>query len=82
LVGHIWIWAPIQTLEEAGNDPQVVENEFVLSYIDILTKKQRKMPCVHIKLSTVNPEINFSYPQLGQHTEEILLEMSYSWDDI
>ncbi|MGA1791597.1 MAG: CoA transferase [bacterium] len=34
------------------------------------------------RLSAVKPEIDHSYSELGQHTEEILLETSNSWDDI
>ena len=34
-----------------------------------------------IKLSETNTKIKMA-PEFGQHTEEILLEMGYSWDDI
>lgn len=76
------VWAPIQTLKEAWNDPQVVENEFVVSYTDPITKKERKTPGAPFKLSEIKPEINFATPELGQHTEEILVELGYSWKEI
>ena len=35
-----------------------------------------------IRYSATPARIQSAAPELGQHTEEILLEMGYEWDDI
>lgn len=75
------VWAPIQTLSEALNDPQAYHNGFVSEVV---------YP-VHGPFKLVNSPVQFGKtpasirniaPELGQHTEEILLEMGYTWEDI
>jgi len=74
------VWAPVQTLQEAHNDPQVIENEFVASYEH--PGGRRKTVGFPIKLSGVSHQSNHRAPELGQHTEEILLQLGYSWEEI
>ena len=74
------VWAPVQTLQEAHNDPQVVENEFVAS--DDGPEGLRRTVGFPLKLSGVRLKSNYTAPQLGQHTEEILLELGFSWKEI
>lgn len=75
------VWAPIYKMEEAQDHPQIIENEFVVSYQD---REGRKIKTVGspVKWSGVKLEIEYTAPELGQHTEEILLELGYNWDDI
>jgi crotonobetainyl-CoA:carnitine CoA-transferase CaiB-like acyl-CoA transferase len=75
------VWAPVQTLQEAYNDPQILENEFVVPY-NHPNHGLGKTIGLPIKLSGVTPQIDYRSPQLGQHTEEILLQLGYSWEDI
>ena len=74
------VWAPVQTLQEAHHDPQIVENEFVTSGGD--PKGLPKTVGFPLKLSGVSFKSNYAAPQLGQHTEEILLELGFSWKEI
>ena len=75
------IWAPIQDLTEVIDDPQVKDNGYLADLEHPALGSYR----------TVNTPIGFGKsearargpaPELGQHTEEVLLEFGYSWDDI
>ncbi|MFC1820135.1 hypothetical protein ACFLZG_03500 [Thermodesulfobacteriota bacterium] len=37
---------------------------------------------ISIKLSETSPNPDFGAPELGQYTEEILLEFGYIWEEI
>ena len=75
------IWAPKRTVLEAINDEQTVKNR-------IITTVEHP---IHGEYQTLDTPIKFSEsqvgarkaaPEAGQHTEEVLLEMGYSWEDI
>lgn len=74
------VWAPVQTAAELHDDPQVRPNGYV---VDVERDDGVTFPLV------ANPvmfdEEIYSLqaaPEHGQHTEELLLEMGYTWDDI
>jgi crotonobetainyl-CoA:carnitine CoA-transferase CaiB-like acyl-CoA transferase len=73
--------APVRSYDQVAADPQVLMNGYIV-------------PVEHPEFGTthmVGSPVRFSdtpatpsavAPELGQHTEEVLLEIGYSWDDI
>ena len=73
--------APVNTYDDLADDPQVVANNYI---------EQVEHPS-HGILRTVGTTIRFgetpgrvrtAAPEFGQHTEEVLLEAGFEWDEI
>ena len=73
-------WSPVQTLQEVVNDPQARENDFFIPF-DHPSFGRIEVIANPVKLSETPAKVKMA-PEFGQHTEDILLEMGYSWDDI
>ncbi len=78
---HNVVWAPVQTLQEALADPQTAANGY-------LTELEQPG---YGTIGTVRPPVGFGRsqagpqgpaPEAGQHTEEVLLEAGYNWEEI
>jgi len=77
-------FAPVRGHDEVAHDPGVRENGYITDVED--------PGGTDASTSVVRPPVRFSdtpaeplssaLPELGQHTEEVLLEAGYSWDDI
>ena len=75
------IYTPIQTPTEVVNDPQALANNYV-AWFDHPVLGRTKMIGFPWDFSETPTSIRREPPEFGQHTEEILLEMGYTWDDI
>jgi len=75
------IYTPIQSPREVVNDPQALANDYV-SWFDHPVLGKTRMVGFPWDFSQTPASIRREAPEFGQHTEEILLEMGYSWDDI
>lgn len=75
------IFAPVRELLDALNDPQVELNDMLrtLEHPEHGPYKVLNTP-IHLEDTDIGPKS--PSPELGQHTEEVLLEMGYTWDDI
>ena len=74
-------YAPQQTLSEVINDPQARANDYFVPFehpihghIQVLANP--------IKFSETPATIRLPAPEFSQHTEEVLWELGYTWEDI
>ncbi|MFC2021896.1 CaiB/BaiF CoA transferase family protein [Chloroflexota bacterium] len=74
-------WAPYQNLREAIKDPQARANDFFVAY-DHPAHGRIEGVANPAKLSKTPATMRMAAPEFGQHTEEILLEYGYTWEDI
>lgn len=75
------ICAPIQSPIEVSNDPQAIANNYFIN-VDHPVWGKIKVVGFPWDFSETPASWKCEAPEFGQHTEEILLEMGYSWDDI
>ena len=78
---HELIWAPVQTVLEASRDPQALALE---AYARVPHRSGRDFPYVKspIEFGATPAAIRHGAPELGEHTEGVLLAHGYSWEDI
>jgi crotonobetainyl-CoA:carnitine CoA-transferase CaiB-like acyl-CoA transferase len=73
--------SPIQTLVDVVNDPQARANNFFLPYNHPNYGKMEIMASP-VNMSETPATIRMPAPEFSQHTEEVLLEEGYSWEEI
>ena len=75
------IYGRVATPEEVITDPQALANDF---FAEVSHPELGEMKLVTTPVTfRQNPaSIRTLAPEIGQHTEEILLDLGYNWDDI
>jgi len=74
-------WSLVQTLTEVVNDPQARANGFFVSYEHPVygTIEGVANP---VKLSESPESVRMPAPEFSQHTEEVLMDLGYTWEEI
>ena len=77
-------FAPVRDHAEVVADPGVWVNGYVAERKDPEAPPGSDHPVVRppVRFSQATPEPETQVPELGQHTEEVLLQAGYSWDEI
>ncbi|MBW2061649.1 MAG: CoA transferase [Deltaproteobacteria bacterium] len=73
--------SPIQSLLDIVNDPQAEANSFFLPY-DHPSYGLMRIMASPVNLSGTPASIRMPAPEFSQHTEEVLLEAGYTWEEI
>jgi crotonobetainyl-CoA:carnitine CoA-transferase CaiB-like acyl-CoA transferase len=73
-------WAPVQAVEELLDDPQVIANGYI-GDVDPDGGPEYKLPSVPVQFDGASPALRRA-PEHGEHTELVLVELGYTWDDV
>ncbi|MCH7697855.1 MAG: CoA transferase [Chloroflexi bacterium] len=73
--------AHVQDYAAIANDPQVLANDYIVE-VPRPDGDPVRMVATPVQMSKSPLEIRSLAPEHGQHTEEILLEAGFSWDEI
>jgi crotonobetainyl-CoA:carnitine CoA-transferase CaiB-like acyl-CoA transferase len=74
------VWAPMQTAKEVGQDPQAVANDY-LTEVDRGDGTTFTLVASPVQFDETTPALRPG-PDMGQHTEEVLLAAGYGWDEL
>jgi crotonobetainyl-CoA:carnitine CoA-transferase CaiB-like acyl-CoA transferase len=73
-------WAPVQSVREVIDDPQVAANGYV-GEVSLDGGQAYRLPTVPVQLDEQAPALRRA-PEHGEHTEAVLQELGYDWDRI
>ena len=71
----------VQDYEEIARDPQVLANEYIVD-VPRADGPPVRMVSTPVQFSKTPAQIRSMAPELGRHTEEVLLEAGYTWEEI
>ena len=75
------LWSPIKSPKEVLQDPQLKANDYIVPF-DHPELDTIEVPANPIQHSKTPASLRTPAPEFSQHTEEILLEIGYTCEDI
>ncbi len=78
---HDLICSPINSFTDLPDDVQAMENNF-FTEVDHPVGRKVKLVATPVQFQKTPASIKTTAPEVGQHTEKILLELGYTWEDI
>ncbi len=81
LSAHDLLNARVNEPSDLASDPQVLANQYIID-IDHTVLGRRKVVGFPLEFTETPMTFRRIAPELGEHTEEVLLSLGYSWDDI
>jgi crotonobetainyl-CoA:carnitine CoA-transferase CaiB-like acyl-CoA transferase len=73
-------WAPVQAVAELLEDPQVLANGYIGEVV-VEGGPSYRLPAVPVQFDNQPPVLRRA-PEQGEHSEAVLAELGYDWDDI
>ena len=74
------VWAPVQTVKEVANDPQVIANGYVRDVTNA-DGQTFKLVTAPLQFNETPPDLTRA-PGHGEHTDEVLLELGLEMDEV
>jgi formyl-CoA transferase len=74
------VWSPMQTAKELHDDAQAIANGYLLD-VERAEGGPFTLVANPVQFDETAPTLRPA-PDLGQHTEEVLLELGMSWEDL
>ena len=81
LESHDMICAPVADYADLIVDPQALANEYLVT-VDHPSNGPTQVVGIPWRFSEMPLHVAAGAPELGQHTEEVLLSLGYSWEEI
>jgi formyl-CoA transferase/CoA:oxalate CoA-transferase len=78
---HDCLIEAVQDYSDLATDPQIVENAMIAT-LDHPTHGPLPIVAPNVNLSATPGTIRTPAPEFGQHTEEVLQEAGYTWEEI
>lgn len=83
LAGTRFVWEAMQTPGEVAADPQVVANDYIVPLDRAGDESLPPMLVTSpVQFDETSPRNLHRAPEVGEHTEQVLLDLGYGWDDI